>query len=150
MKTYEYKQSQEIFQRAAKVIPCGVPGHMSPTLNIPPTDYPIFAAKSDGARFWDVDGNVFIDYLCAYGPMILGYNNKIVDDAASAQLKEANLTMCASPKMVELAEYLVETIPVADWAFFAKNGGDVTNYSVIIAWTATGRKNMIAVNVFYH
>lgn len=150
MKTYEYKKSQEIFKRAAKVIPCGVPGHMSPTVNIPPTDYPIYAAKSEGARFWDVDGNEFIDYLCAYGPMILGYNNKIVDEAALAQLKEANLTMCASPRMVELAEYLVETVPVADWAFFAKNGGDVTNYSTMVARTATGRKKIVAISGGYH
>ena len=150
MKTYEYTKSQEIFKRAAKVLPCGVPGHMSPTVNIPPTDYPIFAAKSEGARFWDVDGNEFIDYLCAYGPMILGYNNKIVDDAALAQLKEANLTMCASPRMVELAEYLVDTVPIADWAFFAKNGGDVTNYSAMVARAATGRKKMVAIQGGYH
>lgn len=150
MSTYKYTKSQELFKRAAKVIPCGVPGHMSPTINIPPTDYPIYASKSEGARFWDVDGNEFIDYLCAYGPMILGYNNKVVDDAALAQLKEANLTMCASPRMVELAEYLVDTVPIADWAFFAKNGGDVTNYSTMVARTATGRKKIVAINGGYH
>ena len=129
MKTYDYKKSQELFRRAAKVIPCGVPGHMSPTVNIPPTDYPIYAVKSDGAKFWDVDGNEFIDYLCAYGPMILGYNNKIVDDAALAQLKEANLTMCASPRMVELAEYLDVSplLPYNDQEFHISQKGDTVH-----------------------
>ena len=148
--TYTYTKSQELFRRAAKVIPCGIPGHMSPTVNMPPTDYPMYAVKSDGARFTDIDGNVFIDYLCAYGPMILGYNHPVVDGAAKAQLEDANLTMCASPRMVELAEYLVVTIPAADWAFFAKNGGDVTNYATMIARSATGRKKIVMIRGGYH
>lgn len=148
--TYTYTKSQDLFRRAAKVIPCGIPGHMSPTVNMPPTDYPIYAVTSEGARFTDIDGNVFIDYLCAYGPMILGYNNPVVDEAAKAQLAQANLTMCASPRMVELAEYLVDIIPVAEWAFFAKNGGDVTNYATMIARSATGRKKIVMIQGGYH
>lgn len=148
--TYDYSRSQQLFQRAVKVIPCGVPGHMSPGVNVPAADYPIFTEKAEGAVFYDLDGNRFIDYMCAYGPMVLGYNNPLVDNAATAQLKSANLTMGASPKMVELAELLVDMVPVADWAFFAKNGGDVTNYATMIARAATNRKKIVMIQGGYH
>ena len=66
MSTYTYENSQELFQRACEVIPCGIPGHMSPAVNVPPSAYPIYTSKAKGASIWDVDGNEFIDYMCAY------------------------------------------------------------------------------------
>lgn len=150
MKTYEYGQSQALFGRAAKVIPCGIYGHYSPAPCIPVSDYPLFTGRADGCKFWDVDGNEFIDYVCAYGPMILGYNNPVVDEAYRTQLKLGNATTGAPPRMVELAEYLVELVPMADWAFFAKNGADVTSYAVMVARAATGRKKIVAIHGGYH
>jgi len=150
MKTYEYPESSALFKRAAKVIPCGVYGHFTPAPCVPVSHYPFYVAKAKGSKFWDVDGNRFIDYMCAYGPMILGYRNPVVDDAFRAQVRIADAVSISSPKMVELAEYLVHLVPVADWAFFAKNGADVTNYAVMIARAATGRKKIIAVKGGYH
>ncbi len=150
MKTYSFEQSQSLFKKAAKIIPCGIYGHMSPAPLIPPTYYPFYAKRAKGARFWDVDGNEFIDYMCAYGPMVLGYGNDVVDQAVMAQYKEANCVSAPAPVMVELAEYLTDLIPVADWAYFAKNGGDVTNYALMVARAATGRKKIIMINGGYH
>ena len=103
MKTYEYGESQALFGKAAKVIPCGIYGHYSPAPCIPVSDYPLFASRAGGCKFWDVDGNEFIDYMCAYGPMILGYNNPIVEEAYRNQLSLGDTTTCASPRMVEPA-----------------------------------------------
>jgi glutamate-1-semialdehyde 2,1-aminomutase len=150
MKTYEYPKSAALFERAAKVIPCGIYGHYSPAPCVPISDYPFFASHAKASHFWDVDGNEFIDYMCAYGPMVLGYAHPIVDEAYKEQMKLADSVTCASPKMVELAEYMVEIIPVADWAFFAKNGADVTNLAVMAARAATGRKKIIAIEGGYH
>ncbi len=150
MKTYTYKKSFNLFKRAAKVIPCGIYGHMSPAPLIPPTDYPFYAAHAKGSHFHDVDGNEFIDYMCAYGPMVLGYNNPKVDAAAMKQLKAGNCITAPSPVMVELAEYLVDLVEIADWAYFAKNGGDVTSYALMVARAATGRKKIILVRGGYH
>ena len=85
---------------------------------MPPEHYPFYTDQAHGARFHDVDGNTFIDYMCGYGPMVTGYNNSVVDKAALAQLKRGNCTTGAPPVMVELAEYLVDLIPAADWAYF--------------------------------
>lgn len=120
MQVYNYSENRKWFERAVRVIPCGIYGHFSPAPYIPACDYPFFSTRNEGCRFWDVDGNEFIDYMCAYGPMINGYHNPIVDEAFINQLKQADINSVAPPKMVELAELLVDLIPVADWAFFAK------------------------------
>ena len=150
MSTYEYGESAALFKRAAKVIPCGIYGHFGLAPYAPPADYPFFGARAKGPRFWDVDGNEFIDYMCAYGPMILGYGNPVVDEAYQEQMKQADSNSLASPRMVELAEFMVDLMPAADWAFFAKNGADVTNFSVMIARAATGRKKIVAIQGGYH
>ena len=117
---------------------------------MPVSAYPFFSGRAEGAKFWDVDGNEFVDYMCAYGPMVLGYRHPVVDEAYQAQMRQADSNSVASPKMVELAEFMVDMIPIADWAFFAKNGADVTNYATMIARAATGRTKIIAIAGGYH
>jgi len=150
MKTYTYSESHELFKRAAQVIPCGIYGHYSPAPLIPADAYPFFSTRGEGAHFWDADGNEFIDYMCSYGPMVLGYNHPKVDEAYLAQIKQGNTVTCAPRIMVEFAEYLVDLISVADWAFLAKNGADTTNYAVMVARAATGRDKLIAIQGGYH
>lgn len=150
MKTYTYKKSQELFAKAADIIPCGIYGHFSPAPLIPTSAYPFYVERAQGSKFWDVDGNEFIDYMCAYGPMVLGYNNPIVDAAADAQRQKANCATGPAEVMVELAQELVDTIPIADWAFFAKNGADMTAYSLMVARAHTGRDKIIRLKGGYH
>lgn len=150
METYKYDKSNEWFKRAIKAIPCGVYGHFSPAPYVPVDAYPFFAQRAKGSRFWDVDGNEFIDYMCAYGPMVLGYGHPEVDAAFEAQWREADAASVASPRMVELAEMLIDMVPTADWAFFAKNGADVTNLAVTTARAATNRKKIITIQGGYH
>ena len=151
-KINEYNKSRELFQRALKVIPGGVYGHLGPSEGcaIPISAYPIFADRAKGAYFWDVDGNRFVDYMCAYGPNILGYNDPDVDAAAAAQLKRGNCTTLPGDVLVPFAELLVDTVDMADWAFFAKNGGDVTSFAVMIARQATQRKKILMLKGSYH
>jgi glutamate-1-semialdehyde 2,1-aminomutase len=147
---FTYTKSQTLFDRAKSVIPGGIYGHFNPVNHQPHGTYPNFVARAEGARFWDVDGNEFIDYMCAYGPMILGYGNSVVNAAFQKQAAEADTCTLASPVMVELAEYMVDLIPVADWAYFAKNGADVTNLAVMIARVVTGRSKVVAITDGYH
>lgn len=147
---HDYSGGRALFERANRVIPNGISGHFNPAVQKPPGTYPYFVQNGNGARFRDVDGNEYIDFMCAYGPMILGYGNPAVDAAFAAQMKQADTCSLASPVMVELAEYLVELIPAADWATFAKNGADATNMAVLIARAATGRQCLIAIEGGYH
>ena len=151
MKTYSYKKSIETMDRALKVIPGGVYGHLGPANGcmIPTSAFPFFASKAKGAYFWDADGNKFIDYMCAYGPNILGYNDPDVDKAAQEQAKLGDCTTLPSTIMVDFAELLTKTVK-KDWAFFAKNGGDVTTLSIMISRFYTGKKKIIFINGYYH
>lgn len=152
METYQYSKSQKLFSRASEIIPCGIYGHLGPAeaCMIPVSAFPFYVDHAKGSHFWDIDGNNFIDYMCAYGPNVLGYADPDVEAAARKQAEIGNCTTLASPKMVELAELLVDTIESAEWAFFAKNGGDVTNLAMLTARAATGRKMIIKFNGGYH
>jgi glutamate-1-semialdehyde 2,1-aminomutase len=150
MDVYKYEKSNELYERAKKVIPSGIYGHLGTAHSTPLYCYPIFSDRAKGAYFWDVDNNRFIDYMCAYGPNILGYNDEDVNAAALEQLKKEDVCTTPSTKMIEFAELLVDTVNMADWAFFAKNGGDVTNFAYMVARAATGRKKIIIVRGNYH
>src|SRR5262249_56683629 len=67
-------------ERANKVIPGGMYGHLS-ARRLPP-HYPQFYERVQGARAWDVDGREFVDMMCSFGPMILGYQHEKVEQAA--------------------------------------------------------------------
>ena len=88
--------------------------------------------------------------MSAYGPNVLGYNDHEVDAAALEQAKKCNCTTSPSYKAVEFAELLVDTVNCADWAFFAKNGNDVTTAAIMTARAHTHRKKIIFINGFYH
>jgi len=152
MEIYKHEKSRAWFDRAVKVIPSGVYGHLGPAEGnfIPVTKWPLLGDRAQGAYFWDVDGNKYIDYMCAYGPNILGYNDPDVDAAAIEQAKIGNCVTSPSYKMVELAELMVDTVKSADWAFFAKNGGDTTTAAVMCARAHTRKKKIVFVSGFYH
>ncbi len=149
---YKNKKSDEWYDRAAKVIPAGVYGHLGPAEGqfIPVNRWPRFSEKAQGTYFWDVDGNKYIDYMCAYGPNVLGYCDEDVDAAAIEQIKKGNCTTSPSKIMVECAELLVDTVATADWAFFAKNGNDATQGAIMTARAHTHKKKLIFFNNFYH
>ncbi len=152
MKTNQYGLSEQTFARALKVIPAGVYGHLGPSggCAIPASAYPKYVSKAKGAYFWDLDGNRYIDYMCAYGPNVLGYCDPDVDGAVSTQLALGDCATLPFSNMVDMAELLVDTVAMADWAFFAKNGGDVTSLALMAAKAATGRKKTILVKGNYH
>ena len=103
---YSHTKSREWFERALNVIPSGIYGHLGPSegLFLPLEKWPLISSKAEGTYFWDMDGNRYIDFMCAYGPNVLGYNDPEVDAAALEQLKSGNCTTAPSYKMVECAE----------------------------------------------
>jgi glutamate-1-semialdehyde 2,1-aminomutase len=115
-----------------------------------PAGYPQFFAHGEGARIWDVDGNELIDFMCSWGPILLGHRNAAVDAAAAAELAKGDVLNGPSAHMVELAELLVDQVPHADWAMFSKNGTDATSHGVLVARAATGHRKVLVANGSYH
>jgi len=149
---YSHKKSRSWFDRALNVIPSGVYGHLGPTegLFLPLEKWPLISSRAQGAYFWDMDGNKYLDFMCAYGPNVLGYGDPDVDAAAISQLAVGNCTTAPSYKMVECAELLVDTVATADWAFFMKNGTDATTFAVMTARAHTRKRKVFFLKNYYH
>ncbi len=134
--------------RARHVIPGGLWGHLN-AANLP-EGYPQFFASADGCRLRDVDGREFVDLMCAWGPMVLGYRHPAVEDAARRQARQGDAMNGPAPVLVELAETLVGMIPHAAWCLFEKNGTDATTACVTIARAGTGRRKVLVARGSYH
>lgn len=134
--------------RAQKVIPNGMYGHEA-THNLP-ASFPQFFERAEGAYIWDVDGNRYLDFMCAYGPSLLGYRDQRVDDAAARQAAKGDTMTGPGPVMVELAEALVDMVGHADWAMFCKNGTDATSMAIMAARAQTGRRIVLLAKGAYH
>ena len=149
-KEHEFKLKNDLSlrKRANAFIPGGMWGHMS--VKKLPFGYPQFFSKAKDARIWDLDGNCFIDFMCGYGPNILGYNNAEVDDAVNEQRKKLDLGNGPSALVVDLAEKLITLVDSADWALFAKNGTDATTTCLTISRAATGKKKILVAKGSYH
>jgi glutamate-1-semialdehyde 2,1-aminomutase len=146
---YKFDRSEALMARARKVIPSGIYGHQSPVLLVPGA-YPSFMARGEGCRIWDVDGNEYIDFMCSYGPIVLGHNHPRVEEAARAQHSQADCQNLPGEVWVELAELLVDITPVADWVMFAKNGSDAASWSLAVARAHTHRNKVLMVDGAYH
>jgi glutamate-1-semialdehyde 2,1-aminomutase len=144
-----FRRSQELFARAAKVIPGGIYGHTSPAVGLPGA-FPYYADRALGSRYWDVDGNEYIDYLCGYGPVILGHQHPQVEEAAARQQRDALCLNHPGPIMVDLAEYLVSLVDFSAWAVFGKNGSDMTTWALQVARQHTKRRKILKVAGAYH
>jgi len=134
--------------RAAAVIPGGMFGHQSVALL--PDDYPQFFAKAEGAHLWDVDGNRYLDFMCAYGPNLFGYGHPEIDAAYVRQLSVGDTLTGPTELMVRLAEEWTAQVTHADWAIFCKNGTDATSMALSIARQHTKRKTIIRAKGAYH
>jgi glutamate-1-semialdehyde 2,1-aminomutase len=115
-----------------------------------PVSFPQFLERGRGCRIWDVDGREYVDFVCSFGPIVLGHAHPGVEAAAERQRRLADCQNGPSARMVELAERLVDLVPHADWAMFAKNGTDATTLALSIARAATGRRKVLVARGAYH
>jgi glutamate-1-semialdehyde 2,1-aminomutase len=134
--------------RAAKVVPGGMWGHQN--VSRLPAGYPQYFERAEGCRTWDANGRGYIDFMCAWGPMVLGYNDPDVEAAAARQRQLGDAMNGPSARQVELAELVVDIVPHADWAMFSKNGTDATTACVTIARAGTGRRKIVLARGAYH
>jgi len=132
-------KSVQLFEEAKTLVPGGVLGARKPGDFIM-GEYPIFLEYGKGCRLTDVDGNEYIDFLCGYGPIILGYREDEVDDAVIKQIKEKGFCFSLTqPYQNALAKKLNEIIPSAELSIFLKTGSDATTAAIRIARAYTNR-----------
>ena len=148
MTAHDRPRDRALRARAEAVIPGGMYGHQS--VRLLPDDYPQFFARARGTRLWDTDGNELIDFMCAYGPNLLGYGEPAVDAAFLRQLDLGDAMTGPGEVMVELAETMTAMVGHAQWAMFCKNGADATLMALMVARAHTRRKGVILAKGTYH
>jgi glutamate-1-semialdehyde aminotransferase len=132
-------ESDKLYERALKV-----QKPVTQTLAKGPGQFtkgvaPKYLAKGKGSHVWDVDGNEYIDYNAAIGPLSLGYCYPAVDDAIRAQLEDGITFSLMHPLEVELSELIIQTIPNAEAVKISKTGADVCSAAIRVARAFTGR-----------
>ena len=138
-------KSEELFEKAKRLIPGGV---NSPVRAFSP--YPFFTERAKGSRIFDVDGNEYIDYCLAYGPLILGHAHPKVIEAVGLQLEKGSLYGTPTEQEVELAELISRVVPSAEMVRLVSTGGEATMSAIRAARGYTGKKKIIKFEGCYH
>jgi len=136
----ELKRSYALKAKAERLIPS-----CSQTFSKAPSQFvqgvaPVFLARGHGSHVWDVDGNKYIDYAMALGPVILGHNYPPVTKAVAQQMEQGTVFSLPHPLEIEVAEALTMLIPCAEMVRFGKNGSDATAGAVRVARAYTDRE----------
>jgi len=138
-------RSEQLFERAKKLMPGGV---NSPVRAFQP--YPFFTNRAGGSRIFDVDGNEYIDYCLAYGPLILGHANAEVMKAVRAQLEDGSLFGTPTEQEVEFAELVCKVVPSAEMVRLVSTGGEATMSAIRVARAYSRKKKIIKFEGCYH
>jgi glutamate-1-semialdehyde aminotransferase len=109
---------------------------------------PIYLERGQGAHVWDVDGNEYVDYPMALGPVLLGYAEPAIDDAVRRQLDDGITFTLMHPLEVEVAERIVALCPGVEAVRFGKSGSDAMSAAVRAARATTGRDHLLVAG--YH
>lgn len=144
MKIDKYKTSNQLLEEAKQVTPLGAQTYSKSYRYFTEGEAPLYIERGKGNKVWDVDGNQFIDFIAALGPITIGYSDERVNSAIREQLDKGIVFSQPASISVVLAKKLVEIIPCAEMVRFVKNGSDATTAAVKLARAYTDREMVLA------
>lgn len=142
------RRSTELFLKARKVIPGGVNSPVRAGRNVGVD--PPFIQRADGCYLWDADGTRYIDYVCSWGPMILGHRHPEVIQALNDALENGTSYGAPTELEVSLAEMIVEAVPSIEMVRMVNSGTEATMSAIRLARGFTGRNIVIKFDGCYH
>jgi len=154
-----FDKSNELLEIAKKVSPNGthswariapIIGRFEGRPDMPPVSYPKFISRAAGSHIYDVDGNDFIDYCMALGPVILGHAHSRVNDAVSKQMDKGVIFGLNHEAEIELSKLLVKHIPCAESVNLLMTGSEATAAALRIARAYTGKQKIVKFSGHYH
>jgi len=137
------QKSKEYYNKALTIIPAGSQTISKRPEYYAPGAFPIYIDRGKGSHVWDVDGNEYIDYGAALGPILLGYSYPAMNKAVEQQLQKGIVFSLMHPLEVEVSETLIEAIPSAEMVRFLKTGTNANTAAVRIARAYTGREKIV-------
>ncbi|MFA7381950.1 MAG: glutamate-1-semialdehyde 2,1-aminomutase [Desulfurivibrionaceae bacterium] len=141
-------QSHTLFVKAQQLIPGGVNSPVRACKSV--GCEPLFVKRAAGSRIHDVDGNEFLDFVCSWGPMILGHNHPSVVEAIEKTLRDGTSFGANSPLEIELAELVIKALPSVEKVRFVSSGTEATMSAIRLARGYTGRKLVVKFDGCYH
>lgn len=141
-------RSEELFEKAVKLIPGGVNSPVRAFGSI--GGCPRFIDHADGAYMYDVDGNKYLDFINSWGPMILGHNNPLIREAVIKACEKGLSYGAATEKEVEMAELITGIVPSIDMVRMVNSGTEAVMSAVRAARGYTGRNKIVKFMGCYH
>jgi len=140
--------SQELFLKAQQSIPGGVSSPVRACKSVGCD--PVFITRAAGSKVYDADGNEYVDFVCSWGPMILGHNHPAVKEAIAKALEDGTSFGAPTPLEVELAELVVGAMPSVEKVRFVNSGTEATMSAIRLARGFTGRDVVVKFDGCYH
>jgi len=144
----EFRQSADLFDRAQRVIPGGVNSPVRAFRSV--GGKPVFIKRGQGSRVYDEDGNSYIDYVCSWGPLVLGHAHPQVVESIRKAAADGTTFGASTALEVELAEMIVEAVPSIDMVRLVSSGTEALMSAIRVARGYTGREKVIKFEGCYH
>ena len=142
------ERSAQLYEEAVKLMPGGVNSPVRAMGSIGRD--PIFLARGEGNRVWDVDGNEYVDWVGSWGPLILGHSDPVVVAAVTAAAERGTSYGAATPGEVDLAAEIADRIGSVEMIRLVNSGTEATMSAIRLARAATGRERVIKFAGAYH
>lgn len=144
-----FKNSIDLYKKAVELIPGGVnsPVRAFKSVN---KKAPIFVKKGQGAKIWDEDNNEYIDYICSWGPLILGHNHPKVIEEVKKIIENGSSYGLPTKYEVDLAELIVDIVPSIEKVRLTTSGTEATMSAVRLARAYTQRNKILKFEGCYH
>lgn len=143
------EKSKELYKKAVELIPGGVNSPVRAFKSVD-RDAPIFVKKGQGSKIWDEDDNEYIDYICSWGPLILGHNHPVIIEEVKKIIENGSSYGLPTKYEVELAELIIELVPSIEKVRLTTSGTEATMSAVRLARAYTGRNKILKFEGCYH
>ncbi|HEY5001455.1 MAG TPA: aminotransferase class III-fold pyridoxal phosphate-dependent enzyme, partial [Candidatus Cryosericum sp.] len=139
--------SRKLSERARQTLPAGVVANVKYF-----APYPLFMQRAGGSHLWDVDGNEYIDYCLAFGPLILGHGHPAVVKAVAESFTTWGTTIFGTPNELEIqyAEKLMSMLPIGGKVRLTNSGSEATYLALQLGRAATGKSAIARFEGHYH
>ncbi len=140
-----FTKSQDLYTRAAKVVPSGV--HSNARIRSP---HPLYYEKAKGAQVWDVDGNEYLDCVMGFGSIILGHGNEKVSENVQKALKNGITLGFETELSVKVAEQICDFMGGGIRLRFTNTGTEASLHTLRVSRAITGKEKIAKVEGSYH
>ncbi len=144
----DFTNSKKLFEEAQELIPGGVNSPVRAFKAV--GDHPVFIAKGEGSKLYDVDGNEYVDYICSWGPLLLGHQPEAVTKAVQDALLKGSTYGAPTALEVEIAKLIVDAVPSVEMVRMVNSGTEATMSAIRLARGYTKRNKFVKFEGCYH